>query len=150
MRLERLHRFPIHTGRLFADQSEHVWLTRPVDIRVEQADPRTVSRQRQRQIDSNRRLADTTLAGRHGDHISDLGQRFEIALHAVRDNCGCQFDIDLLVSASVLDSLGNLLPVSVVRRLRRKTKLHANDNASIGFINAYDAGDLTESKPDIT
>ena len=64
-------------------QPQHPRLARAVDVRIEDADARALPQQRQGQIHGRGGLADAALAGCDGNHVPDVRQRREIALHGM-------------------------------------------------------------------
>src|SRR5581483_2556823 len=66
---------------LRADEADHAWYVRPVEVGVEQSDALALIAQCEREIERNRRLPHSTLAGRDGDatrHESSLLTRRRI------------------------------------------------------------------------
>ena len=101
------------------------WLG-PVDIGIQHADRGAVGRQRQRQIDRDRRLADAALAGCHGDDVADLLKRLEIALYAVRNNRWSRIrPRPLCDHCSAAKRGANGLAERIMRPVRGKTELNA-------------------------
>ena len=62
-------------GRQLRFHAEHDRHVRAVDVAVDQADLAAALRQRDRQIDRDRRLADAALAGADGDDVLHARQR---------------------------------------------------------------------------
>jgi hypothetical protein len=66
-----------------AVDAQHGGLRGAVDVGVEHAHVGAFGGQRQRQIDGGGGLADTALAGGHGDDVLDAGDEFHALLYAV-------------------------------------------------------------------
>ncbi|MNF74629.1 hypothetical protein D3C84_566680 [compost metagenome] len=63
--------------------AEHQALAGAVDVGVEDADPRALAGQRQRQVGGGGRLADAALARGHGDDVLHPGQGLGLRRHLV-------------------------------------------------------------------
>ena len=93
---QRLERLAVAAFGMALEQAEHPGLTRPIDVRIEKADARTLLSQREREVHGDRRLADAALARRHGHDIAHAAEGLQALLDGVRDDVADDLESDRL------------------------------------------------------
>jgi hypothetical protein len=123
VRHERLEQLAVLGFGPPTHEAEHRRLTRPIDIRIEQANAGALGRQREREIDGERRFADAALARRDGDDILDAFHRFQAVLHGMRLDRRADIDRHDRIRGIVATLLGNGRNDRPTATLRREAKL---------------------------
>ena len=95
MGLQRLHALAVVGFGTLTANTQHLGLRRAVNVGVEHADGGAFGDQRQGQVDGRRALADTALAGSHGDDVLHPGQQLDALLHRVGDDLGVHVGADV-------------------------------------------------------
>jgi hypothetical protein len=72
--------------------AEHAWLAGAVDVGIQDADPGTLGGQCQCKVDCDGGLADTALAGSHGDDVADAFDMLDALLRGVRGDLAGDID----------------------------------------------------------
>ena len=118
--------------------AQHARLARPVDVRIQDARPRSFRVQGQGQVHGRRRFAHAALAGGDGDRVLDVVQGFDAPLHCVGPDIGADTDIDALHPRNLPQLPGDHIPQRVHISVRRVTHLQGNPDIVSVDLNILD------------